>query len=956
MTGFPVSSAFVGRAGDLALLEAAARDPLVTAVLVSGEAGLGKSRLVSEFLARLDSETVVLTGRCPELGAEGVPFAPFLAIMRTLCPAGPPSLSGGEMLAELDRLSREHQVVLVVEDLHWADESSLDLFAFLIANLAQSDVLLVATCRQPGEGRLRGMLAELRRLPSVTAIELRPLTRHDVGRQLAALLGREPEPGFAGRVYERSGGYPLFVEALSHSSGEMPTDLRELLLAWTAGLPEDERAVLRAAAVAGSPAGHRLLTEAAGLPEQRVEDAIVALAAARLLVVDEAEYEFRHVLFRQVVYENLLPAARTRLHARLTAVLLADPSLLPAQTYAAELAQHATLAGDWPTAITASWQAAEVAAGSGARPEQIRQLARIRDLWNKVPDAAAELPVSRLGLLERLAEECAQRGVIDPGLTAVDEALAIASQEPGDPYRVARLLLLRARLGNQARGGQADLRRALALLAAEPGTAEPGTAEPGAAEPGAGVAGAAEQLRGTLLVELASAQMFSGDPAGAAVSASAALDAADRAGQHGDPTLAARAHAMLGLAAADSDTAVATAHFAAARSVGPDPGTRLTVAMWESAVLVAAGQYEAAIEVIQQGLRAAHETFQFVEKGPVLTVKWVQALTALGRWPAALDLIEETLTGQVPPLSRAVLLLCYAKIKLAQGDPGAALASVQAAEPMLCQSGAAAQSGWAGQYRLELAAVKADLAEPDQAISQLTDALTGADPGVHHHVMWPMLVAAARRAADLDKPGPSAELRALAATLRCTTRPDAACQRTVTAALTGEADSWEQAAQAWHELRQPFERAQALLSAARARIVAGDRANARTALQAALTIARELDARPLAGQIQATARRAGLSIAGEGAGQGAGEGAGERTLAAGTGHGSGLTARELDVLRLIAAGLSNRQIGTELFISGNTAGVHVSRILAKLGAATRTQAAAIARERNLVPLGRRATW
>lgn len=939
MADFPVSSAFVGRAGDLALLEAAARDPLVTAVLVSGEAGLGKSRLVSEFLARLDSETVVLTGRCPELGAEGVPFAPFLATMRTLRPAGPPALSGGEMLAELDRLSREHQVVLVVEDLHWADESSLDLFAFLIANLAQSDVLLVATCRQPGEGRLRGMLAELRRLPSVAAIELRPLTRHDVGRQLAALLGREPEPGFAGRVYERSGGYPLFVEALSHSSGEMPTDLRELLLAWTARLPEDERAVLRAAAVAGSPAGHRLLTEAAGLPEQRVEDAIVALAAARLLVVAEAEYEFRHVLFRQVVYENLLPAARTRLHARLTAVLLADPSLLPAQTYAAELAQHATLAGDWPTAITASWQAAEVAAGSGARPEQIRHLARIRELWDKVQVAAAELPVSRLGLLERLAEACAQRGVIDPGLAAVDEALAIATQEPGDPARVARLLLLRARLGNQAGGGQADLRRALTLLAPGPGDAAP--AVTAAAEP-------AEQLRGALLVELASAQMFSGDPAGAAVSASAALDAADRAGQHGDPTLPARAHAMLGLAAADSDTTAAMAHFAAARSVSPDPGTRLTVAVWESAVLVAAGQYEAAIEVIQLGLRAAHETFQFVEKGPVLTVKWVQALTALGRWPEALDLIEETLTGQVPPLSRAVLLLCYAKIKLAQGDPGAALASVEAAEPMLCQSGAAAQPGWAGQYRLELAAVKADLAEPDQAVDLLTDALTDADPGVHHHVMWPMLVAAARRAADLDEPGPSAELRALAATLRCTTRPDAACQRTVTAALTGQADSWEQAAQAWHELRQPFERAQALLSAARARIVAGNRANARTAFQAALTIARELDARPLAEQIQATARRAGLSLADEGAGEGAGEGAAESTVAAGPGTGSGLTARELDVLRLITAGLSNRQIGTELFISGNTAGVHVSRILAKLGAATRTQAAAIARERNLV--------
>ena len=926
VTSFPVSSAFVGRGAELARLDAAARDPLVTAVLVSGEAGLGKSRLVSEFRARLDTETVVLAGRCPELGGEGVPFAPFLPVMRTLRPAGPSPLSGGEMLTELDRLSGDHRAVLVVEDMHWADESSLDLFAFLIANLDQSGVLLVATCRPPGDGRLRGMLAELRRLPSVTTVELRPLSRHDVGRQLAALLGREPEPGFAGRVYERSGGYPLFVEALSHSSEETLADLRELLLAWMAGLPDDERGVLRAAAVAGSPAGHRLLALAAGLPDQRVEDAIATLAAARLLVVHEAEYEFRHVLFRQVVYENLLPAARTRLHARMTEVLLADPRLAPAETYAAELAQHATLAADWPTAITASWQAAEVAAEGGARPEQIRHLARIRELWDKVPDAAAELPVSRLGLLERLAEACAERGVLDPGLAAVDEALAMTSPDP--PHRVAKLLLLRARMGNAAGGGQADLSRALALLETESAAAT---------EPDALVAA----LRGTLLVELASAQMFSGDPAGAAASASAALDAAGRAGQDSEPALAARAYAMLGLTAADRDTAVAMTHFAAARSVSPDPGTRLTVAMWESAVLVAAGQYETAIEVIQQGLRAAHETFQFVEKGPLLTVKWVQALTALGRWPQALDMIEEALTGQVPPLSRAVLLLCHAKIKLAHGDTAAAEASVQAAEPVLCEPGAAARPEWAGQYRLELAAVKADLADPDAAAALLADALASADPGVHGHVMWTMLVQAARRAAALDEPGSGhgTDVRALAAALPCTSRPDAACRVTVSAALTGQAAHWEEAAEAWHELSLPYEHAQALVAEARARIAAGDRHGARTPLREALTIARELGARPLAEEAQRTALRAGLSVAAEGAGA---DNTGD------SGNSSGLTARELDVLRLIATGLSNRQIGSELFISGNTAGVHVSRILAKLGAATRTHAAAIARERNLV--------
>jgi ATP/maltotriose-dependent transcriptional regulator MalT len=260
---------------------------------------------------------------------------------------------------------------------------------------------------------------------------------------------------------------------------------------------------------------------------------------------------------------------------------------------------------------------------------------------------------------------------------------------------------------------------------------------------------------------------------------------------------------------------------------------------------------------------------------------------------------------------------------------------------VLSQPGAASGPQWAGQYRLELSAVEAELADPDQAAALLTDALASADPGVHGHVMWPMLVQAARHAADLDEPGSGhgADVRPLAAVLPCTSRPDAACQLAVSAALTGQAAQWEQAAQAWHELRQPYEHAQALLSAARARIGASDRQGARTALQAALTIARELGARPLAEEAERTALRAGLSVAAEGAV--ADDPADSRNR-------SGLTARELDVLRLIATGLSNRQIGSELFISANTAGVHVSRILAKLGAVTRTQAAAIARERNLV--------
>ncbi|MEY9860062.1 DNA-binding CsgD family transcriptional regulator [Catenulispora sp. GAS73] len=936
MVNLPVSGTFIGRAGDLAKLDAAFGDPAVTAVLVAGGAGIGKSRLVGEFRVRLLESVLVLTGRCPELGGDGVAFGPFLPLarmlarevgvagLRELIPAANPALARwlpelagaavpggesdrtrlfGEIVTVLERLSQRRPVVLVIEDLHWADDSSLDLIAFLIANLADTDVLIVATHRPLGPGRPRDMIGELSRLRSVSRIEPEPLTRYEVGRQLAALLGREPEPGFAGRVFERSGGNPLFVEALSQSTEDAPADFSGLLLICVAGLSPDARHVLDAAAVAGSPLEHELLVEAAGLPDERLDTAITQLVEAGLLVTRDTGYEFRHMLIRQAVSENQLPARRTRLHAKLAAALRANPVLLPPELRYAELSQHALHAREWPLALTASWQAAVVAGDAGAQPEQLRHLRRMLELWDKVD--APERPVDRLALLMRIAEVSAHQGAVEGGLAAVDEAQKLAGD---DVRRLGKLLTLRARLNNQAGGGRSDLEQALANLPAEPPTL----------------------LRGQALIDLSIAKMFSADPSAAAVDASAAMAIAERLSGTEAASLTARAHTMLGLAAAEVDTADATGHFVAARAASPDPGTLLTVVMWESAVLLAAGAYAATIDVVQQGLRAAHETFRFVENGAVLIVKWVQALTALGRWPQALTLIEDTFVDPVPPLSRAVLLLSCAKIRLAQGDLDAAAVATDEAAPLL------GNAAWAGQYRLELAAVRFDLAvarrDPGAGL-RLLALLGGVDATRHHHEIWPLLTRAARQ------PG-AVGLDALAESLPCTTGPDRAHRLTYAATVTGEAERWERAAEAWRKLCQPLEDACARFAAACAHLANGERGNAKDALQSALTTASELGATPLADEVEQTARRAGLDLGGRGSAEAA-------VPVADTDF--GLTAREIDVLRLVAKGLSNRQIGAELFISGNTAGVHVSRILAKLGAATRTQAAAFAREHGLVP-------
>ncbi|MGO4614955.1 LuxR C-terminal-related transcriptional regulator [Nocardia sp. 2YAB30] len=349
--------------------------------------------------------------------------------------------------------------------------------------------------------------------------------------------------------------------------------------------------------------------------------------------------------------------------------------------------------------------------------------------------------------------------------------------------------------------------------------------------------------------------------------------------------------------------------------------------LWESAVLVAAGDNDTAIEVIQQGLWAAHETFRFVEAGPILLVKWAQALTALGRWNEALGLVDEPLTEQLPPLNTAALLLCHARIVLARGDVNAAAASVETAEPLL------GDSLWAMQYQIQLRTVKFEIAHvagrPQRAVDFPAEAVAA-----HPHEAWALVTAVARSG------GVAAELDAVAAALPVTTAVDIAHRAVFRAARSGRPADWTEAASAWRALRQPHELARSLLEAAEAELAVGNRTAAGELLRAVLAAAEELAATPLTEHARRLADRAGVTLD-EAAGRPAQQAAPSP---------SGLTPRELDVLRLVAKELSNRQIAAELFISGNTAGVHVSRILTKLGATTRTEAAATARARGLLDL------
>ncbi|WP_194837030.1 helix-turn-helix transcriptional regulator [Nocardia sp. XZ_19_369] len=981
MVSLPVCGAFVGRAAEVSALLATYQNPAVHTVLIAGEGGLGKSRLVAEFTSRLSADTVVLTGRCPEFG-NGVPYAPFVSVLRAvvrelgvdrlamLLPVVRPALARwlpelaaragsaegeadrirlfGEILTVLEQLAVGRPVVVVLEDLHWADDSSRELLAFLVANSAQRDLLLVGTYRPANSAATRRLVAGLRRDPGVRLVVPEPLNRHEVGRQLAALYGREPEPGTIARIYERSKGIPLFVEALSTSPEDTPADLSELLLGYQATLPPETQALLRLAAVAGSPVRHTLLESATELDQDALHRALRQLIDQQLLTADDTGYEFRHMLIRDAVYDHLLPAERKRLHARLSQVLTGDAET----SSTAALAYHAHAAGELPLALGASWRAAVESAGAHA--ERLHHLDRVLELWDSVPDAAERLAVDRLQVLEQVVETCYLGGIVERGIAAADEALPLVDTGNA-PEHAARLFYRRATLKNQSgKGCGDDLVRASALLPTRPPTL----------------------LRGEVLAELAAAQVFSGDAAEAGCNALAAVEVAE---QLGAMPLAARAYAYLGLATARSTSAItrpasATTQFAsatarpdsatarststatrtdstaartgngtkqpdsvpaqpdssvacfekahAAATAAADAQTLLSVVLWESAVLVAAGDYAAAIAAIQQGLRAAHETFRFAEASPILLVKWAQALTALGRWPEALTLIDESLTDHLPPLSKAALLLSHARIVLAQGDSTAADTSANTAAGLL------SDGPWARQYQIQLRTVQCAtalaLGQTHRAAEIAVETLSADDLAAHHHEVWPLLALAARIDAvpiDLDS---------IADSLPVTTAVDAAHRADRTAA-------WPEAVSAWRALNQPYELARSLLGAAESELAEGNRPMAKAALREAATIAADLGATPLLATVRQTADRAGLTLA-------------DRSPEPSTASPStfGLTPRELDVLRLVTRGLSNRQIAAELFISGNTAGVHVSRILTKLGVATRTEAAAAAHTHQLV--------
>jgi predicted ATPase/DNA-binding CsgD family transcriptional regulator len=1014
MSGRAGSPVLVGRDEQMAALEAAfgsVRQGRPSAVLLGGEAGAGKSRLVGEFgTAAAAAGARVLTGGCLQLGTDGLPYAPFTAVLRDLvhemgadavaamlpgrttrglarllpelgepdaAKAGRAEADAGhdaaeararlfeEVLAALEHLARPAPVVLVIEDAHWADRSSRDLLTFLIGNQrAISGLLIVVTFRSDELHRthpLRPLLAALDRIDWVERVELPRLDQHDTAELALRILGREPAAGLTEALYRRSEGNPLFVETLlccdGELSSELPESLRDLLLDGVRRLPEDTQEVLRVASAGGAVTGHALLAAVTGLDDGALIRALRPAVTANVLRAQGDGYAFRHELIREAVHDDLLPGEHGRLHSRFAEAIDADAGLVPPGRAAVEMAHHWHSAHDSVWALIAAWQAAAQAGRAVGAAERLSLLSRVLELWDQVPDATERIGADHARVLEEAVSAADDAGDFERGIALASSA--VKELDPAtDPVRVAELLRRRSHFGiklGRKDFGQ-DLEDALAYVPAD----------------------VAPATRVDILIALARCA-----PHLVAKERSYAEEALALARQTGDEVNEAKA--LLTMAMFDADPGqqalsdsrslelIAQARATAMRRGADD--VLLTAAVNESHLLEGAGEHELAAEAAARAAASADAQGLSRISGSLLAINEAEPLFALGRWDEALTVIDQATDLYLAPgpVHRAMLQVIAGCITAARGDLATATRMVLAARDAL------RSARYEDQHQLPLARLETLVAlgadGPAAALAAAGRALDRfEESGGSPRYVWPVVnaganavLAAVRQAAAIrderlrDEAAALADrLRTVAEKLEVFGRVQQAHQLTFAAAdasaaemlaavpgrLAGEEANepapliaaWDDAAVAWAALSEPYPLAWALLAAAQAALADDDRDGATERLRRAGPLAAGLGTLPLSDEIAVLARRAGIRLANrDGNGVSAGQGP---TAPAGTNAGLGLTARELEVLRLVAAGRSNREIAAELFISPKTASVHVSNILGKLGTASRGEAAA----------------
>jgi DNA-binding CsgD family transcriptional regulator/tetratricopeptide (TPR) repeat protein len=989
MGGRVASPTFVGRVEELSVLEAAqgrAANGEPAVVLVGGEAGIGKTRLLAELADRCRATGArVLAGGCLPVGGDGLPYAPIVEALRPLPgelgvdtvrqligpswselarllpslgepPSGPAGPAAQARLFELllgllGRLGEQAPLILVVEDLHWVDRSTRELLAFLVRNLRAERLLLVVTYRsdEPHPDRLGPYLAELDRGGRVERLELDRLDRAATAAQLTGILDAAPAADLVDAVFARSEGNPFFTEellaAVRAGSGPLPATSRDLLQGRVEGLAEQARWVLGVAAVAGRQVSHRLLAAVAGLEDRQLDAALRAAVARQLLVTGPGEggYQLRHALLREVVEAGLLPGERARLHAGYAHALTERPELAPGApaVAAAELAAHWDAAGVPDRALPARIQAGLATERARAFAEAYQHYERALELWEQLPDPGRPAGLDRVDLLARAAEAAAFTGAAQRAVELLEDAHSRLDLT-AEPVRAAMLL---ARLGEDRRvagdeaGALAALEQAERLLAGAPPSTERARV----------LAGHARTL--TLTWHTLQAVPYCEQ----AIAVARAVGAQ-----------AEEAHALSTLGACLDDLGEldrAAALHREARRIAEQVGDAEAIVRTYtnlSHVLQLAGQSHEALDDAREGHQQAHQLGLERASGSYVASNLASILLFTGQWEECARLTAELL--EVDSFCPFAVHTTRGLLLTRRGEFTAAREEFDHAERLSPPS--QQWSVWVGRAELALWEGRHDQADTAVATSLRWLAERGPD-GVPTQLSCLCYAPALRLEADRAEQaaaqradGEAAEARRRAAPLLAELdRLDASqapqthysivisnllLARAEQSRLEGRSDPerWRAAAAAWERLEYPFEAAYAGFREAEALLAdSSARPQAERALRSAHQTAVTLDAGPLRREIELLAQRGRLHLQDHVEAATAPQPSPAASL--------GLTRREAEVLALVAKGRTNRQIGQELFITEGTAGVHVSRILAKLGVAGRGEAAAIAHRLGL---------
>lgn len=1032
-----VSPVFVGRAAELsALTEALARAGAGTpqALLLGGEAGVGKTRLLEEFLEQARAAGGVTTlGGCLELGADGLPFAPFTTALRGLrsavdpavlaaaaegrelelarllpdlavpAPAAPPreeyaeladGADGGrarlfEATAQLlERLAADRTLVFALEDLQWADRSTRELLGYLFRSTRACRLVLLATYRSDDIHRrhpLRPFLAEQDRLRTVLHLALPRLTRAEVTAQITGINGTAPERELADEVFRRSEGIPFFVEELTATCATctISDSLRDLLLVRVEALPEEAQRVVRLAAGGGSAVEHALLAAVAGLGEETLLEALRAAVGGKVLrpTDDGLGYHFRHALLREAVREDLLPGELARISRRYAETLQADPSLVRAEERLARLAHYWHRGRDAAKALPAALSASVEARHRHAYAEEHQLLERVVELWDEVSEAdRSDLPaltLPRTFPAEQLPgrPDGTDRCRRPPRFMDVLAEAVVAARTSGDVAR-ARALTRRAlsRLDERTEPlSCAWFQLKLGLL----------TEEAGAGDGWEQIAKAQELVRGlppsAVHAEVLSAAANWGmvhRPGREALAT--AVRAVELARVVGATAIELGARVTLGtLLAGAGDLEEGLAEMARARDEAEQAG--ITSVLVDAATNIAvelelAGRWEQAAAEAARAARVARERGRPNSYAGALA-SHAEALLATGEWDRAAGLLDDARSAARAADVRAWEALLRAQLALDRGELPALEAAV---EDMVAALGSTphVEPQKAVALRHFTMVLAAERGEVEAARAELSRALEEGFRPSSHPQAWALLTAAAGyEAKTRGLPGADQQrafvLEKLRHAARHLPRPapvwegHALLLEAELARADGASDPhrWEAAALALEPLGRPYPLAYARLRWAESLIEgepAGREAREQPAPQGpghawtprrllceARATADRLGAAPLRTEIEQLARRARLSLDASLAVEPA-QARAALPAAADPAETFGLTPRERGVLALVAEGLSNRHIAERLYISPKTASVHVSHILAKLGVATRGEAAAMAFRLRLV--------